>query len=101
LPNANPAGLLDLGALVLKCLVLNQIGDLIIVIVFLAFGPLVHGLVALGQLTERGQGIRAQLVEDAGHKFGQLLVFSIAVDGKKVARDGGVNWNQVRRASRE
>jgi hypothetical protein len=44
-------------------------------------------LVALGKLSERGQRIRAELVENARDEFSELLVFTVSVDGK------GVRWN--------
>jgi hypothetical protein len=52
---------------------------------------LLEALVALGQLAQGGQGVGAQLVQDAGDKLGQLLVLAVAVDGKGVGGDGGVD----------
>lgn len=51
-----------------------------------------HALVALSQLTERGKRVRAQLVQDARDEVRELLVDAVAVDGKGVGGDGGVDW---------
>lgn len=80
--------LLDLA---LKVLALDQLGDLVVVVLALAALGLGHGLVALGELAERGQGVGAELVEDAGHELGELLVLAVAVDGKGVGGDRGVD----------
>lgn len=77
--------------LVLEVLALNEVGDLIVVLVVLALLTLGHGLVALGKLAQGGKGVRAELVEDTGDKLGELLVLTVAVDGKGVGGDRGVD----------
>lgn len=72
--------------LVLEALAGHEVGDLIVIILLL-----LHVLVALGQLAERGKRVGAELVEDAGHELRQLLVLTVAVDGEGVGRDSGVN----------
>ena len=87
------ACLLDISALALE-VALHKLRDLIIVIIlFLAILTLflLHGLVALGELAQTGERIWAELVEDAGHELGQLLVLAVAVDGEGVGGDGGVD----------
>lgn len=79
-------GLLDL---VLKVLAGDEVGDLVVVGLLLA---LLHVLVALGQLAERGQRVRAELVQDARDELGELLVLAVAVDGEGVGGNRGVNW---------
>ncbi len=68
--------------LVLEILARDQIWDVIIIIVRLSFTTfcLLHRLVALSQLSEGCEGIGAELVEDAGNEFRELLVFSCTVD---------------------
>lgn len=81
--------LLDLG-LALEVLAGDQLGD-VVIIGLLALLALLHALVALGQLAQRGQGVGAELVQDAGDELGQLLVLAVAVDGKGVGGDGSVD----------
>lgn len=80
--------------LVLEVLARNQIWDVIIIIVVLlvltAF-LLLHGLVALGKLSEGCEGVGAELVEDTGDKLSELLILTVSVDGEGVGWDGGVN----------
>lgn len=83
------ANLLDLG-LALEVLASDQFGNIVLVTV-LALLALLHALVALGQLAQRGQGVGAELVENAGHELGQLLVLAGAVDGESVCGDGSVD----------
>lgn len=78
--------------LVLKGLALNQVGDVIVIRLGLTLLALLHALVALGELAEAGQGVGAKLVKDAGHELRQLLVLAVAVDGKGVGWDSGVDW---------
>lgn len=78
--------LLDLA---LKVLALNQVGDIVVILALLT--SLLHVLVALGQLAEGGQGVGAELVQDAGDKLGELLILTVAVDGESVGLNGGVN----------
>jgi hypothetical protein len=75
--------------LVLEVLARDQVGDVVVVLVFLVLAALglLHGLVALCQLSERGEGVGAKLVQDAGNELGELLVLAIAVDSE------GVGWN--------
>ena len=87
------ACLLDISALALE-VALHKLRDLIIVIIlFLAILTLflLHGLVALGELAQTGERIWAELVEDAGHELGELLLFAVAVDGERVCWDGCVD----------
>lgn len=74
--------------LALKVLALDEVGDLVVVLALLVLG---HGLVALGKLAEGGEGVGAELVEDAGDKLSELLVLGLAVDGKGVGGDRGVD----------
>lgn len=78
--------LLDLA---LEVLALDQVGDLVVILALLS---LLHVLVALGELAERGQGVGAELVQDAGDKLSELLVLTVAVDGEGVGLDGGVDY---------
>ena len=74
--------------LVLEVLAGDEVGDLVVIRLLLA---LLHVLVALSQLTERGKRIRPELVQDAGDELGELLVLAVAVDGKGVGGNRGVN----------
>ena len=90
--------LLDIRLLLLEALALDQFRNILVVIVLLALLALVvllHALVALGELAKRSQGVWAQLVEDAWYELGQLLVLAIAVDGKGVGWDGGVDYEGI------
>lgn len=80
--------LLDLA---LEVLAFYQVGDFV-VILSLTLLTLLHVLVALGELSERSEGVGTQLVEDTGDELGELLVLTVAVDGEGVAGDSGVNW---------
>ena len=77
--------LLDLA---LEVLASNEIGDIILLSVLLV---LLHVLVALSELAERGEGVGAELVKDAGDELSELLVLTVAVDGEGVSGDSGVN----------
>ncbi len=57
--------LLDLA---LEVLASNQFGDVVVVgiTVLVVLG---HALVALGELAQGGEGVGAELVEDAGHQL--------------------------------
>jgi hypothetical protein len=81
--------LLDLG-LALKVLAGHQVGDLVVVGLLVTL-LLLHALVGLGQLTQGGQGVGAELIQDAGDEFGELLVLTVAVDGECVGGDGSVH----------
>lgn len=81
--------LLDLA---LKVLALNQVGDIVVILALLT--SLLHVLVALGQLSEGGQGVGAELVKDAGDELGELLILTVAVDGESVGWDGGVDCSR-------
>lgn len=52
---------------------------------------LLQGLIAFGQLAERSETVRAELVQDSRDEFGELFVFTCAVDGKCVGWDGCVD----------
>jgi hypothetical protein len=77
----------------LEVLALNKIRDVILILVILLTFTflLLQTLVALGKLAERGQAVRAKLVQDTGDKLGELLLLAVAVDGKGVGGDGGVD----------
>lgn len=82
--------------LAIKRLPRNQVRDVVIVVVLLLLAPLaalllLHRLVALGELAQLVQRVRAQLVEDAGDQLGELLVLAVAVDGEGIGGDGGVD----------
>jgi hypothetical protein len=88
---SHASGLFDL---TLEVFPRNQIWDVIIIIViFLVITPfcLLHRLVALGKLSERGQGIGAELIEDTGDEFSEFLVFTVTVDSEGVSWDGSVD----------
>ena len=82
----------------LKVLPLNQIRDIIIALLLLRIPPfaaailLLHALVALRQLPEAGEGVGAELVEDAGDELGEFFVFAGTVDGEGVGGNGGVDF---------
>jgi len=85
------ASLLDIGLVVgllsrLEVVASNEVGDVIVIlVVVLALTLLLlHALVALGELAQRCERVGAELVEDTGDKFGQLLVLTCTVDGKGV-----------------
>ena len=48
-------------------------------------------LVRLGELSERGQRVGSELVEDTGDELGELLVLTDTVDGEGVGGYRGVN----------
>ena len=92
------SGLHDLFDLPLEILPFHQIWDLVIIVPALSFllVPhsallLLHALVALGQLPQACQTVRAELVEDSWDKLGEFLVLAVAVDGEGVGGDGGVD----------
>lgn len=78
--------LLDLA---LEVLTGNEIGNIILLSVLLV---LLHVLVALGKLAEGSKGVGAELVKDTGDELSELLVLTVAVDGKSVGGDSGVNY---------
>ena len=75
--------------LVLEALALDKVGD--VVLIGLPLLALLHVLVALGKLAERGEGVGAELVKDTGDELRELLVLTVAVDGECVCRDGGMD----------
>lgn len=76
--------------LVLEVLASNQIGDVVIISLLVAIS-LLHVLVALSKLAERGERVRAKLVKDARDELCQLLVLTVAVDGEGVGGDSSVD----------
>lgn len=86
--------------LALEVLALDQVRDVVLVFLalFLALGGLLllQVLVALGQLAQRRQAVRAQLVQDARDELGQLLLLAVAVDSEGVGGDGGVDCIWIR-----
>jgi hypothetical protein len=53
---------------------------------------LLHVLVALGELAQGSEGVGAELVQDVGDELGELLLLTVAVQGKSVGGDGTVNY---------
>lgn len=86
--------LVNLGLLLVGLVeVLNNVGDIVVVLALgtgssgLRSGVLsVHGLVGFSELAERGERVRAELVQDTGHKLGELFVDTVTVDSESVAR---------------
>ena len=77
-----------------EVLTLNQIGDIILLVVLLALTTglvLLHVLVALGELAERGKAVGAKLVQDPGNELGEFLLLAVTVEGEGVGGDGGVD----------
>jgi hypothetical protein len=74
--------------LALEVLTFHQVGDVVLIVALLG---LLQVLVALGELAERGQRVRAELVKDAGNELSQLLILTVAVDGEGVVGDSGVD----------
>lgn len=78
----------------LEVLTLNQIGDIILLVVLLALTTglvLLHVLVALGELAERGKAVGAKLVQDTGDELGEFLLLAVTVEGEGVGGDGGMD----------
>jgi len=87
-------GVVYLLNLALKVLTLDQVGDIILIIILLVTTLcLLHVLVALSQLAERGQRIGTELVQDTGDELSELLLLAVTVQGKGVGGDGGVDYN--------
>lgn len=81
--------LLDLA---LKVGTVDEIRNLVVVgLLARGLGLGLHVLVALGQLAQRRKRVRAELVQDARYELSELLVLTIAVDGKGVGRNRGVH----------
>ena len=84
-------------SLCLEVVASDEIRDIVVIVVIvllvLALALLLlHGLVTLSELAQRGQRVGAKLVENAGDEFSQLLVFAIAVNGKGVGGYRGVYY---------
>ena len=79
--------------LILESLSCNQIWNIVLIVIVLAFTALLllHGLVALGKLSEGCEGVGAELVENTGYELSELLVFAVTVDSKGVGWDCGMN----------
>ena len=79
--------------LILESLACNQIWNIILILIILTFAALLllHGLVALGKLSEGCEGVGAELVENTGYEFGEFLVLAVTVDSKGVGWDCGMN----------
>lgn len=87
----------------------HHVRDLVIALATLLLSShvsCVHGLVGLGELAEAGKGVGAKLREDTGDELSELLVSTLAVDGKGVGGSanavdckcsGTAVENQVRR----
>lgn len=79
----------------LECLALDQLGNILIIFIAVLLTLtflLLHVLVALGEFAEGGEGVGAELVQDAGYEFGEFFLFTVAVDGEGVAGDGGLDY---------
>ena len=79
----------------LEVLTLHQVGDIILIVILLALSTalgLLHVLVALGELTEGGEAVGAQLVQDTGDELGEFLLLAVTVEGEGVGGDGGVDF---------
>jgi hypothetical protein len=75
--------------------VLNKIGDVVVVFVA-SFATssarlLLDCLVGLGELAERRERVRTELVEDAGDELGELLDVTSTIDGECVGRECSVD----------
>lgn len=77
--------------LVLEILARYEVGNLIVISLLLVI--LLHVLVALGQLAERGKRVRAELVQDTGNELRKLLLLAVAVDGERVGGNGSVDYS--------
>lgn len=77
--------------LILKVFTCHQIGD-IIVILAVRLLILLHVLIALGELAEGCERVRAQLVEDARNKLCELLVLAVAIDCEGVCLHRSMNY---------
>jgi predicted N-acetyltransferase YhbS len=82
--------LFDVG-LGLEVVASNEIGDVVVIIILvvifliLAFALLLlHALVALRELAERGERVGAELVKNTGDELRKLLILAVAVDGEGV-----------------
>ena len=82
--------LLDLA---LEVLAGYQVRDVVIIGIGV-LSVLGHVLVALGQLSKGGEGVGTQLVKDARHELGELLVLTISVNSESVGGDSGVHWTE-------
>ena len=77
--------------------VLNEVGDVVVVLIGGARWPLLallDGLVGLGKLAERRERVRAELVEDARNELGKLLNLTSAVDREGVGRYSRMYWTR-------
>jgi hypothetical protein len=89
--------LLDLG-LGLEVVASNELRDVIVILVVVVLLVavlallLLHALVALGKLAQRCERVGTELVEDAGDELGELLVFTVTVDGEGVRGYRGVDY---------
>mmetsp|Transcript_19051 Transcript_19051/g.39719 ORF Transcript_19051/g.39719 Transcript_19051/m.39719 type:complete len:223 (+) Transcript_19051:253-921(+) len=83
------AHLLGTGGGVLEVAV-DQVGEVIIRVVAVATSAASSsgGLVALGQLADAGDAVRAKLVDDVGKKILQLLLLAVAGNDVGVGGDG-------------
>lgn len=76
----------------------HQVRDIIVVVIRLLLSVfaflLLHALVALGQFAQRGERVRAQLVEDARDQLREFFVLAVSIDGKGVGGHGGVDCDE-------
>lgn len=74
--------------------VLDEVGDIVVVVVTSAgwsLLALLDGLVGLGELAQGGERVRAELVKDTRNELSELLDLAGTVDGEGVRGNGGVN----------
>jgi hypothetical protein len=86
--------LLDFILLALESLASNEIRDIVIILIGILTALallLLHVLVALGKLSERGERIGTELVEDTGDELRELLVLTLTVDGEGVGGNSSVD----------
>ena len=77
--------------------VLDEVGDVIVIVISSARWPLLallNCLVGLGELAEGRERIRTELVENARDELSELLNLAGTVDGESVGRNGGVDWGE-------
>jgi len=89
----------------LKVLPFHQLRYIVIVLLFrlsaLSSVFLLHALVALRQLSQAGERVWAELVQDTRYEFGKFFIFAGAVYGKGVGGDGCVNCEQMLRLGQD
>ena len=79
--------------LALEILPLDQVWYLVVIVSFFLVSTLLllQTLVRLGQSPQRGERVRAQLVQDAGNELCEFFVLAVAVDSEGVRGNGSVD----------